>query len=182
MSILEKQSADDPIRAALARDDPVAVELIWDRHAADLLAFLQAVVCSRHDAEDVLQTVFVRIVRKRHRLARARRLDAYVFQMARNEAMSFIRRRQRELTTRPGVGPWLAISEANKAQSDLVEEMQAALIRLPQSQREVVVLKIYRAKTFREIARLLGLSLNTVASRYRYAMEKLRTSLKDSAS
>ena len=54
--------------------------------------------------------------------------------------------------------------------------------QLPQSQREVVVLKVYRDKTFREIARLLGVSLNTAASRYRYGMERLRGLLKDHGS
>jgi len=61
----------------------------------------------------------------------------------------------------------------------LAEELRAALSRLPRAQREVVVLKIYREKTFQQIAQMLQLSLNTVASRYRYALEKLRTWLKD---
>jgi len=62
---------------------------------------------------------------------------------------------------------------------DLGEQLQAALARLPQLQREVIVMKIYRQKTFLEISRLLGLSQSTVASRYRYGMEKLRTLLEN---
>jgi RNA polymerase sigma-70 factor (ECF subfamily) len=73
----------------------------------------------------------------------------------------------------------LVACESDRPQADLAEHVQAALARLPQAQREVVVLKVYRDKTFREIARLLGLSLSTVASRYRYGMEKLRVLLKD---
>ena len=57
---------------------------------------------------------------------------------------------------------------------ELAEQLETVLARLPQPQREVVVLKIYREKTFQEIARLLDVSQNTVASRYRYGMEKLR--------
>ena len=69
--------------------------------------------------------------------------------------------------------------EAGGDRTDLVEEMQTALARLPQTQREIVVMKVYRDKTFREIAETLKLSLNTVASRYRYGMEKLRALLKE---
>jgi RNA polymerase sigma-70 factor (ECF subfamily) len=57
--------------------------------------------------------------------------------------------------------------------------LQAALASLPRPQREVIVMKIYRQKTFLEISRLLGISQNTAASRYRYGMEKLRTLLGD---
>jgi hypothetical protein len=91
---LDENRPDDVLRAALGRNDLAAVELMWDRYASDLLTFLQAVLCSRHDAEDVLQTVFVRIVHKRHRLARARCLDAYVYQIARNEAYSLAELKQ----------------------------------------------------------------------------------------
>ncbi len=170
---------DDSIRAALRRDAPEAVEWIWDRYAGDLLALLQAVLCSKADAEDVLQTVFVRIVRKRRCLAEARCLDAYIYQMARNEAARFLRLRGRKQKQEKGTESWLASAEAGDLSGDVAEQLQAALGRLPSAQREVVVLKIYRDKTFQEVATMLELSPNTVASRYRYGMEKLRELLRD---
>ena len=176
---MKKHPADDPIRAALARDDPAAVELIWDRYAGDLFAFLQAMLRCRQDAEDVLQMVFVKIVRKRRHLAGARRLDAYVYQIARNEASGFARRRQRKRAVEPAGEPWLSVADGDNARMERAEQLETVLARLPQQQREVVVLKIYREKTFQEIAQLLDVSHNTVASRYRYAMEKLRIWLRD---
>lgn len=167
------------LRAALERNDPGAVELIWDRYASDLLAYLLAVLCSRHDAEDVLQTVFVRIVQKRHKLAKARCLDAYVYRIARNEAFRLIGRRKRKRKVEAVNETWLTVTEEKPGPNELAEELQAALARLPQQQRKVIIMKIYRQKTFIEISRLLGLSKNTVASRYRYGMEKLRTLLGD---
>jgi RNA polymerase sigma-70 factor (ECF subfamily) len=176
---LDKKLPDNMLRAALAQNDPAAVELMWNRYASDLFAYLLVVLCSRHDAEDVLQTVFLRIVRKRHRLAKARRPDAYVYKIARNEAFSFISRRKRERKVKAANESWLIVPEEKQETNELAEQMQAALVRLPQSQREVIIMKIYRQKTFLEIARLLGLSQNTVASRYRYGMEKLRTLLEN---
>ena len=178
-NILNKKLPDNILRAALAQNDPAAVELMWDRYSGDLFAYLLVVLCLRHDAEDVLQTVFVRIVQKRQRLAKARYLDAYIFRIARNEASSFISRRKRERKVESINESWLIVPEDHQKLNDLSEQLEAALARLPQQQREVIVMKIYRQKTFLEIARLLGLSQNTVASRYRYGMEKLRTLLGD---
>ena len=53
------------------------------------------------------------------------------------------------------------------------------LQKLPPEQREVIVLKIWHEHTFEEIGELLETSPNTVAGRYRYGMEKLRTCLKE---
>jgi len=174
---LNEKLSDSELRAALTRNDPAAVELIWDRYADDLLAYLVSVLCSIHDAEDVLQAIFVRIVRKRHKVAKARHLDAYVYRIARNEAAGWIRRRKRDRQARPADESWLVVPESHAGPGDLAEWLQAALSRLPRAQREVIVMKIYRQKTFLEIARLLGLSQSTVASRYRYGMEKLRNLL-----
>jgi RNA polymerase sigma-70 factor (ECF subfamily) len=169
---LDQHPADDLIRAALRRDDPAACELLWDRYAGEVLALLQAVLCSRHDAEDVL-------VRKRRYLAEARHLDAYVYQMARHEAMSFLRQHRRRAPRPSDTQPWLLPAEPDDRSQEEAEALQAALSRLPTVQREIVMLKTYKDKTFREIAAMLDLSLNTVASRYRYGLQKLRAWLKD---
>jgi len=174
---LNERLSDNVLQAALTQDDPSAVELIWDRYANDLLAFLKCVLCSIHDAEDVLQMVFVRIVRKRHKLAKARCLDAYVYRIARNEASGWIRRRKRDRAVRAVDESWLVVPKSPGEPGDLGERLQTALARLPQEQREVIVMKIYRQKTFIEISRFLELPQSTVASRYRYGMEKLRTLL-----
>ena len=179
---MDKHPADDSIRAALAGDDPAAIELLWDRYACDLLALLQSMLCSRHDAEDVLQTLFVRIVQKRRALAKARCLDAYLCRMARNEAATYARSRRRGSKREAKADRWLLPRESGERQCDLAERVQVALSRLPRRQREVVILKTYRDKTFAQIGRLLGVSLNTAASRYRYAMERLRSLLKDTES
>jgi len=171
---LDDNRSDNILRTALGRNDQAAVELMWDRYAKDLLIFLQALLCSRHDAEDVLQTVFVRIVRKRHRLAKARCLDAYVYQIARNEAYSCISKHKKDKNNQKLPETWLNVAESDQESNELAEQLQVALAQLPQQQREVIVMKIYGQKTFLEISGVLGLSRNTVASRYRYGIEKLQ--------
>lgn len=177
-----KCSADDAVQEALKANDPAAVEWLWRRYADDLLAYLVATLRSRHDAEDVLQAVFVQIVRKRLKLAKARRLDAYIYRMARNEAVSHVRQRLRNRKDNAIAKPWLAASNDGQGRTELADLLENALGHLPEPQRQVVVLKVYRGKTLQEIGHLLGISLNTAASRYRYAMEKLRALLKEQLS
>lgn len=172
---MDENAVDNPIRLALAADDPVAVELIWDRYASDLLAYLQAVLCSRIDAEETLQEVFIRLVRKRRHLAKARNLRAYLFQIARHEAATYARRRRRQPVD---AASWLVAAEGIAADQDLADDLAKALGGLPQEQRTVIVMKVYQDQTFQEISAVLGISPNTAASRYRYGMEKLRTLLR----
>jgi len=66
-----------------------------------------------------------------------------------------------------------------KVTGEIIDEdeeklIEAALRKLPPDQREVLHLKVYENKTFRQIEELIGIPLNTAASRYRYAIDKLR--------
>lgn len=170
-------TGDDKIRAALRSGDPVALEMVWDSYAEDLFTLLLSMLRSRADAEDVLMDVFVRIAQRRRKVATARDLRAYLLRMARNLALNAIKRRGRgrslptdelALMTAPGPSP----AEAAQA-----AELGRTLTVLPEAQRTVVMLKVYRGMTFREIARVMGTSQNTAASRFRYALEKLRVLL-----
>lgn len=67
--------------------------------------------------------------------------------------------------------------EAGLELDDQRRAIESALAALPPEQREIVQLKVYEDWTFQEIADLLAIPLNTAASRYRYAMDKLRDRL-----
>jgi RNA polymerase sigma-70 factor (ECF subfamily) len=68
--------------------------------------------------------------------------------------------------------------EAGEGETAAEREAMRCLTKLPPEQREVIVLKVWSEYTFEEIAKLLDLSPNTVAGRYRYGLEKLRACLK----
>lgn len=160
----------------LAAGDPEAFAALYDRLAARLLATVRSLGGSRAEAEDVVQDLFVDLARFRSGLAGVADIDAYVFTMLRH-ALS--RRRRRGAVARRVLG---AIAQERGAGSvppaaHADDELAAAVARLPVPQREVLALKIDGGLTFSEIATVLGTSLNTAASRYRYAIDKLRTAL-----
>jgi RNA polymerase sigma-70 factor (ECF subfamily) len=136
---------------------------------------------SSAEAEDVVQDLFVELARGRARLAAVADLEAYVFTMLRNAVR---RRGRRAALDRRAVLAIAAGRDASGAFAEPAAELPddalaAAVAALPEAQREVVALKIDAGLTFAEIAAVTGTSLNTAASRYRYALEKLRTALAD---
>lgn len=146
---------------------------LYDRHAAGLYRYAVMILADRDAAADVVQQVFARLADSRGRPD----VEAhYVKRAIRNGCFSMLRARLRA----PRAANSHDILEAMSAPDDVPEErlaIQAALLALPADQREVVHLKIYEGLTLQEIADLTGDSINTIASRYRYALEKMRTLL-----
>jgi hypothetical protein len=104
---LDPEAVANDIQLRLAADDPAALEMIWSEYASDLLGYLSALHCSRNDAEDTLQEVFVTIARKRAAVAGARLLKPCLFQLARNVALNRIKHNQRIRDRAEYMSDWL---------------------------------------------------------------------------
>ena len=176
----QRREQAEAIRERLAAGDPEALAMIYDAYAHGLYGFLTSRLGREGEAQDVLQRVFLKIARDPKRLLRARRLEDYLFIMTRNESVSWQRERARQAGEAPADWDRLlvaAVADDPELPEAMVRRLSAALGELPPEQREVIHLKIHGNKTFRDIADLLGISLNTAASRYRYALDKLRERL-----
>ena len=162
----------------LARGEEAAFAELYDACADRLHAWLAARLGSGQDAADVLQETFVRLVRGRARLAKVEDVTAYVFVVARNECLRYAQRnRQRTLFEQKGARPAEAIDKGPTSASDS-EALAQALAALEPSLRDVIDLKIYAELTFAQIAAALDIPPGTAATRYRAALERLRTILK----
>jgi len=145
---------------------------LYDRSGGDLYRYLTIVLSSTNRAEDVLQEVFLRLLRVARRDPEALANRFYVLRVARNEAFRQMgRRRHRAIEQNDGL---LTIRDPRHGSESERIAIAEALARLPEEQREVLHLKIYMSMTFAEIAEVTQTPQNTVASRYRYALEKLR--------
>ncbi len=149
--------------------------------APKLVLFARQYVSSVADAEDIVQTAFVRFWRKEPDA----RPEHYplLFTAVRTSALDLLRkdgrRARREASPDADILP--AATPFFHHEIELREEaadLSRALQRLPAPQREVLVLRIWGDLTFIQIAETLGDSINTVASRYRYAIEAMRKILK----
>ncbi len=146
--------------------------------APALLLFARRWTNSRADAEDVVQEAFVRFWRRQHSLENRGLLYAAVRSAALDRLRREQRRSQREAVATRGQDDHC---EPVFAPEDEGQELLAAAVaRLPNEQREVVLLKIWNELTFAEIGVALGISQNTAASRYRYALASLKKLLQPS--
>lgn len=143
--------------------------------APGLLLFARQWVRSAADAEDIVQEAFVRFWRQNRDIENRGLLYATVRSVALDAIRRDSRRARREAE---------AYSDADQSvdsQFEVDDEAQRslglALNRLPHEQREVLVMKIWNDLTFAEIGEGLGISQNTAASRYRYALAALKKDL-----
>jgi RNA polymerase sigma-70 factor (ECF subfamily) len=162
-----------PLVNALASGDSAAYAALYDRLGRSLLRVARAMLKSDADAEDAVQDVFLQLARRRELLVQVADLDAYVFTMLRHTAGQMAQRRQQERQQLSHVPPPVA-SDSERAVAD---DLDLALGRLPVEQREVIALKLDGDLTFAQIGEVLNISPNTAASRYRYAIARLRQSL-----
>ncbi|MFO0841920.1 MAG: sigma-70 family RNA polymerase sigma factor [Gemmataceae bacterium] len=172
------EPADDPLGKELAEGQEAAFAALYDRFGASLFRTAAALLNSREDAEDAVQEVFVGLVRARHTLARVQNLRAYLFAALRHAVGRRLADRGRARAVPIDQAEDLSTSEPPQ-EGDRAARMEQAVRELPAEQRELVALKVDGGLTFAEIAGLLGISPNTAASRYRYALEKLRAALEE---
>lgn len=158
------------------------LEEIYDRFGDRLYHYLILKLGSPSDAEDVLQEVFCRLVRYRVRFRLIREPAAFVFRVARNEAIRSIRQRGKERKSPGSIEEIAGViqNELTGPDPGLLNRMSGALARIPEKQREVIVLKFFEELTFKQISSVCRVSINTAASRYRYGMQRLRSLLEDS--
>jgi RNA polymerase sigma-70 factor, ECF subfamily len=168
------------------------VEQLYRKHAKVLVVFASAMLGERTRAQDIVQQVFLRLVERP--VKRPDNPQAYLFTAVRNTAHNEMRsvRRMVELDENQ---PWFheqrfdqqrfdeqASHERalNREVPDAISErnLRRALWSLPEEQRHVMVMHVWGEMTFPAIAGVLGISANTAASRYRYALAQLRGQMK----
>lgn len=180
-------------------------EEIYDLYGEKMFQYAALRLGSSEDAEDVLQEAFYRLSRFSVRRLFILNPKAFVYKVLRNEINRFLRRKLRrppaaglmleaegqiaDFQGNPAFAGGISgdrvlmgnPGEVSPAGGDSGLSLSAltagALAALPGEQREVVILKIFQDLSFKEIASVCGLSINTAASRYRYALEKLRASI-----
>lgn len=151
---------------------------LYDRHAAGLYHYAKAILREQEAAKDVLQEVFVKLAGSG--LPEVANEKAWLYRLAHNAAIDQLRRaatrkRHRETIRK---GPPLQIEPEHKDGEGIALLLEQALASLPPEQASVARLHLWQDLTFDQIAKVQDIPLNTAASRYRYAIAKLRELLK----
>jgi RNA polymerase sigma-70 factor (ECF subfamily) len=161
----------------LRPDDPrQLLAAVYDRYADELYRYALMLTADHGTAGDAVQQAFLKLAGMGRRVLKIESYTRYLRTAVRNECWRLMKKRrprsrEAELTE---ARPLMAPVDPGQVDEDERHKLQKALRTLPPEQREVVHLKVYEEKTFQQIADMLSISINTAASRYRYAMDKLR--------
>lgn len=154
-----------------------------------MLLFARNQTRNAEDAEDIFQDALVKLARKVNEGTFDGGQESwkpYLYTAIRRLAIDLGRKNDRrskreeksEADRRGQTGglsdPWF---EADSSNDEVRSQLEAGIKKLPQKFSEVIIMKIWGEQTFAEIGEALGVSLNTVASRYRYGLERLRKDL-----
>ena len=178
------------VQAYLDDGDQRAFSQLLARHQERIFGYLVGMVRDRDVANDLFQETLYRAIQAMHRRRGSYesqgRWLAWTMRIARNAALDWLRAKKKFSDVDKfnnedeGTSFWDRLpDEAPEADSllnraDLWEEVEAAIDQLPPEQREVVLMRHQSELTFREIAELTGVSINTALGRMRYALINLR--------
>ena len=164
----------------LSRADPDALRQIYNRYKNDLFTVAMALLADPDAVEDCVHDVFVHFAAAPADMRASRNLRGYLMRCVANNAKNLIKRQKLQPNCQTEEQDFASEQDCPENRLIVSEEsvrIFEAMMKLPTEQREVVSLHIHGRMKFREIAEQLGVSINTVQSRYRYGIEKLRAFL-----
>ena len=150
------------------------LECIIDEHQQQLFSFAFFRVGSYEVAQDIVQDVFVRFYDNSRHLSAANNVKAYLLKTISNACTDYLRKN--------GKIQFVAIEQLENELTDEEEKsclseylrIEDILSNLPSEQAEILQLRFVDSLNFVEISELLQINVNTIKSRYKYAIEKLR--------
>jgi RNA polymerase sigma-70 factor (ECF subfamily) len=154
-----------------------ALARIYDKYVVLLTTLACSLLNDSAAGEDVVHDVFVSFAQTADRLRLDGSLKAYLSTCVVNKARDRLRSRKRQPAS---LGASVLVQDVGRTPEQIAsvredqERIDAALAQLPVPQRETLLLRLQARMTFHEIAKSQDVSINTVQSRYRYGMDKLR--------
>jgi len=165
-----------------------ALEQLVERYRRPLFGFILNMMSRREEADDVFQEVWFRVIKSLDRY-RDEKFLSWLFRIARNLMIDRYRKRKPlvslEGENQQGIALEDAIPDARRvaseqvAQRDVARRIAAAVASLPAEQKEVFLMRMEGEFSFKDIAGIQCVSINTALARMQYALGKLRKLLKD---
>lgn len=174
---------DEALCVAVARGDERALRVLVDRYRDRTYAILARSVPSRADADDLFQELWLRVVRSADDFDPRLRFSSWVYRIAVNLVRDHARRRAASpvaatadgaLPERADEAPAPDVAAVGAEESRALAE---AIARLPDGQREVLVLRYFEGLGEAEVAKAAGIPAGTVKSRLHHAVRGLRGAL-----
>ncbi len=176
---------DEMLVSAYAKGDNDAFDTLLNRHKDRVLSYIIHIVKNRDLAEDIFQETFVKAIMtiKQGRYTDTGKFSAWITRIAHNLIIDHYRQEKAENTVSADNDDTDLLNRRNLAEATIEDSMVERQIHkdvrkiigiLPESQREVVMMRYYKDMSFKEIADATGVSINTALGRMRYAIINMR--------
>jgi RNA polymerase sigma-70 factor (ECF subfamily) len=167
---------DGELMMAVQQGDLAQLGVLFERHHAQVYRFCLRMTSSPATSEDLVQEAFTRILKYARTFKAGTNFTAWMFRITRNVCHDHYRKHRREL---PLEAPEERVSTEPSAADSIehdedLDRLRAALVRLPDDRRELLVLSRFERRKYDEIAQLLDCSVGAVKVRVHRAMKQLR--------
>ena len=162
----------------------IALEILIKRHQARIFNFINSKVQERDTSEDIFQDTFIKVVRtlKGGQYNEEGKFLPWVMRIAHNLVIDFFRKNNRmpkvKNTEDFDIFQFITDNSPNAehsiVQDQVSKDLQKLVHELPEDQKEVLIMRLYRDMSFKEIAENTNVSINTALGRMRYAIINLR--------
>jgi len=177
--------ADSALMLRYVDGDIAAFEMLYRRHNDALYRYLLRLCRHPHSAEDVFQEVWGKLIKARGNYRPTAKFTTYLYRIAHNCFIDYLRRNKRHMRAvdlKPDAHPDPGEQPDTIAERSLARRrLDAALLELPDEQRDVFLLREEAGLSLDQIASITGTNRETAKSRLRYAVNKLRTGIEQPA-
>ena len=180
-----KQMADDMLVTLYLEGNNSAFDVLLNRHQDRLFNYIYCLVRSREVAEDIFQETFVKaiVTLQQGRYQNDGKFSAWITRIAHNLVIDQFRVERNENTVSNDEMEYDILNDAKLSEGNIenrmvneqvLKDVRALIDELPDCQREVVFMRYYQDLSFKEIADITGVSINTALGRMRYAVMNMR--------
>lgn len=189
MSKCLKQFSDQALITLFREGNNQAISELICRYQSNVYTCIYYLVKDKYVAEDLFQETFIKIIHhlKKDNYAEQGKFLSWILRIAHNLCIDHFRKikQQTKITMANGDDLFAYYTFSNEnAETKLIksqteQSVQQLIDQLPEEQKEVVLLRIYGELSFKEIARITDVSINTALGRMRYALNNLRRSIQN---
>lgn len=180
---MTRDYTDEELMLMYRDGDVTAFEILYRRHRGPVYRFILRRCGSGASAEELFQDVWLKLIQARERYEVSAKFTTYLYRIANNRVIDYFRKVAAATVpdTEPGAeqqpGPACAQPERRAEIGQQAQQLLDAIAALPAEQQQVFLLKEEAGMSLAEIAETLGVNAETVKSRLRYALKKLKSAM-----
>nr|MBS0038512.1 sigma-70 family RNA polymerase sigma factor [Saprospiraceae bacterium] len=157
------------------------VKLLLEKYGTALYGFILIYTHQQPDADDVFQEVLIKVVKKIKKFQGQSTLKTWVWQIAKNQCIDFLRKKRRmelniEKTTSYSSNK--LVEEPYFNGDEILKKLHEEVSQLPESQKNVFILRYFEGMSYREIAQITGKTENNLKTSFHYASKSIAENMK----